>query len=194
VVDLPELSIDAGSRGLPTDADQRLSQLHQAHANALTLFLSKSTTDNRRATEELVRETLLRASRTLGQLDPDPMTVRPWLFTLARRVAIEFHRSRQARPFEAGVRGQGRAARTSGLTEQVPDGRVAVALKKLRPEHRRVIVELYYRGQTVQETASLLAVPEAAVKSHAHHALRALRSAMQTTTEVTPGPAGVPAQ
>ena len=194
MVNPTELPTNAGFRDVVTETDQRLTQLHRAHANALKVFLSRWTLDDRAATDQLVRETFLRASRTLGQRDLDPATLRQWLFTLANRVAIEFRRSQQRRLADSGGRGQGQATRGRGLTDQLPDGRVALASQQLRPEYRRVIVELYSRGRTVQEAAELLAIPESTVASHAYHALRALRSAMQTTTGATPGAARAPAR
>ena len=50
------------------------------------------------------------------------------------------------------------------------------ALDRLSPEHREVLVEMYYRGRTVQETAAALGVPPGTVKSRSYYALRAMRA------------------
>jgi len=55
---------------------------------------------------------------------------------------------------------------------------VLEALETLSPEHRDVLVELYYRGRSVVEAAAALGVPPGTVKSRSYYALRALRVTM----------------
>jgi RNA polymerase sigma-70 factor (ECF subfamily) len=52
------------------------------------------------------------------------------------------------------------------------------ALDQVTPEHREVLVELYYRGRTVTEAAQELGLPPGTVKSRSYYALRALRSVL----------------
>ena len=56
---------------------------------------------------------------------------------------------------------------------------VADALTRLSDDHRLVLVECYYRGRSVAETACRLDIPEGTVKSRTHYALRALRLALE---------------
>ena len=56
---------------------------------------------------------------------------------------------------------------------------MAEALTQLSPEHRAVLLECYYRGRSVAETATRLGVPEGTVKSRTHYALRALKLALE---------------
>ena len=56
---------------------------------------------------------------------------------------------------------------------------VADAMSRLSPDHRLVLVECYYRGRSVAETAQRLDIPEGTVKSRTHYALRALRLALE---------------
>jgi hypothetical protein len=56
---------------------------------------------------------------------------------------------------------------------------VAQALASLSPEHRRVIVETYYRGRSVTQTAAALGIPPAIVKARTFEALKALKRALQ---------------
>jgi DNA-directed RNA polymerase specialized sigma24 family protein len=53
------------------------------------------------------------------------------------------------------------------LTEAVRHG-----LERLAPIDRQVIIELHYGGRSAPETAAVLGISEAAVRSHAYHALR----------------------
>ena len=178
----PELPIDAGPDGLASEVDPRLHQLYQVHATTLYRFLSPWTRGDRCAAEDLVWETIGRASRTLDEVDADPAAVQLWLLTLARRVAIEFGRSGRDRPVPSGGPHDRRSATTSPVVGEVPNEQVAMALMRLSPEYRRVIVELFYRGRSVPETARLLAIPETAVTLRAYHALRTLGPAIKAMT------------
>jgi len=54
---------------------------------------------------------------------------------------------------------------------------VRAALTRLSPEHRAVITEMYLNKHTAVETAEILGIPVAAVKSRSYYALHALREA-----------------
>lgn len=56
---------------------------------------------------------------------------------------------------------------------------VADALRGLTPEHRQVLVELFYRRRPVSEAADALRIPAGTVKSRSYYALRALGIALQ---------------
>jgi RNA polymerase sigma-70 factor (ECF subfamily) len=56
---------------------------------------------------------------------------------------------------------------------------VADALRSLSDDHRAVLVECYYRDQSVADAARHLEIPEGTVKSRMHYALRALRLALE---------------
>jgi RNA polymerase sigma-70 factor (ECF subfamily) len=49
------------------------------------------------------------------------------------------------------------------------------ALDQLPAMHRSVLVEIYVRGQSVNEAAEALGIPPGTVKSRSYYALRALR-------------------
>ena len=55
---------------------------------------------------------------------------------------------------------------------------VRAALKQLSPEHREVLIEVYYRGKSVTEVAERLGIPNGTVKSRTFNAIRALRAAL----------------
>jgi RNA polymerase sigma-70 factor, ECF subfamily len=55
---------------------------------------------------------------------------------------------------------------------------VLAALRTLSTEHRRVLLECYYRGASVAEAAQTLGVPRGTIKSRTHYALHALRQAV----------------
>ena len=157
--------------------EQRMRELHQAHAGPLYRFLVRLTLGDATAAEDLLQETMLRAWRNLDRLPADIQAMRPWLFTVAKNLAIDMARARQVRPVEVHV-GDVSWVMSPGdsfdglLTQQT----LRQGLLKLSPEHRTVLVELYYRGASVAEAAARIGVPEGTVRSRSYYALRALRS------------------
>ncbi|RKR86729.1 RNA polymerase sigma-70 factor (ECF subfamily) [Micromonospora pisi] len=163
-------------------ATARMQALHADHAEPLYRFLLRLTWGERYLAEDLLQDTMLQAWRHLDRLPTEAEALRRWLFTVARRIAIDAARARQARPTEVGVTDMTQLAESTDATEGV----VAVqtvrrALPKLTPAHRAVLVELYFLGRSTDEAAARLGIPEGTVKSRAHYALRALRAAIGPT-------------
>jgi RNA polymerase sigma-70 factor (ECF subfamily) len=158
--------------------EKGLRALYDAHASVLLGYALRLTGGDRARAEDVVQETLVRAWRNIDRLDESVAPVRPWLFTVAHRVAIDAHRARRARPVEVGDE---MLAVLPGLDDvEATLDRVVVteALDSLSREHRAVIVETYYRGRSVAEAAQVLGVPPGTVKSRCYYALRALKLAL----------------
>ncbi len=158
--------------------EEGLRALYDGHAPVLLAYALRLTGGDRARAEDIVQETLVRAWRNLDRLDASAGPVRPWLFTVAQRLAIDAHRARRARPPETGDAG---LASVPGLDElEATLDRIGVtdALDSLSPEHRAVIVETYYRGRSVAEAAQVLGIPPGTVKSRCYYALRALKLAL----------------
>lgn len=154
-----------------------MRELYGMYGGALHRYLSGLCYGQPHLVEDLVQETLLRAWRNIESLNPDATTLLPWLLTVARRVAIDAARARRVRPAQSDD------ADVADLPIDVdPIDRVITAetvrqaLPRISPDHREVVIELYYRGHTIAEAASRLGIPEGTVKSRAHHALRSLRA------------------
>ena len=161
-----------------TRHEKGLRALFDAHASVLLAYALRLTGGDRSRAEDVVQETLVRAWRNLDRLDESVAPVRPWLFTVAQRVAIDAHRARRARPVEVGDE---MLAVIPGLDDlEATLDRVVVieALDSLSRDHRAVIVETYYRGRSVAEAADVLGVPPGTVKSRCYYALRALKLAL----------------
>ncbi len=156
-----------------------MQAIYDTHARPLYQFLLRLTFGDRLAAEDLLQDTLLRAWRHIERLPNDVTELRPWLFTVARNQAIDVARARQARPVEVGMNTLAWVpARGDAVERLLAATTVRRALRELSPEHRRVLVELYYRGASAAETAERIGVPEGTVKSRAHYGLHALRSAI----------------
>ena len=74
---------------MPEDDAELLRALQEEHGGALYSHALRLSNGDRQRAEDLVQETLLRAWRHPESLDPDRGSVRAWLFTTARHLAIE---------------------------------------------------------------------------------------------------------
>jgi RNA polymerase sigma-70 factor (ECF subfamily) len=112
-------------------------------------------------------------------MSPERGSPRPWLFAVARRVAVDAHRRRVARPTEVGEESLALVADPVDEVERALESwLVADALSALSPAHREVLLQTYFRGHTVAEASEVLGVPPGTVKSRTHYALQALRLAL----------------
>ena len=160
--------------------DERVLRLLYAdHAPALLGFVTRLTGSDHALAEDIVQETLLRAWRHPDVLDPSHGPIRPWLFTVARRLVVDAHRAKQARPSEVHGVELVDVSAPDDIERAIEGWVVAEALASLSVTHREVLVETYYRGASVKEAAATLGVPAGTVKSRAHYALRELRLRLQ---------------
>src|SRR5690606_15376938 len=74
--------------------------LHAEYGDALYGYALRLVGGDRQRAEDLVQETLLRAWRHPEALDPGRGSVRAWLFTTARHLAIDAWRRRSVRVSE----------------------------------------------------------------------------------------------
>jgi RNA polymerase sigma-70 factor (ECF subfamily) len=160
-------------------ADGRLEALYRLHSGPLLNYLVRLTLGDRRQAEDILQETYLRAWHFLQDSDETVENMRPWLYTVARRVLIDAGRKRKARPAEVIVTDLRQLPGSDDPIERLLIGQtVRAGLKTLDSEHRMVLVESYFRDRSVREIAALLDIPEGTVKSRTHYALRALRVAV----------------
>lgn len=160
-----------------TTAEHELAALQREHGRPLFALLLRLCDGDRQRAEDLVQETLVRAWQHPEALRAENFdSVRPWLLTVARRLAIDARRARQARPAEVGDAVLENARVISDHAERAAATLdVREAVKTLTPEHREVLVLVYFQGASVAEAAAALGIPPGTVKSRAYYALRALR-------------------
>ncbi len=149
---------------------------YAAHAGELYGFAVRSLGDAGLA-EEAVQETFLRAWRAGDRFDPQIGSLRTWLFAILRNVVIDLGRARAARPRVAGESGV--EPSVEPLEQALLSWQVEEALRRLGEDHRRVLVETYYRGRPYAEVAAELGIPEGTVKSRVYYGLRALRVVLE---------------
>ena len=161
----------------PAVAETLIRSLYEQHGRSLLAYTTRLTGD-RAAAEDVVQETLLRAWKHADDLVEGKGSVRGWLLTVARNIVTDRARARAARPAEVAAAVVDRSHGGDHAEAVVNTMVVLDALDQVSLEHREVLVELYYRGRSVTETAATLGVPPGTVKSRSFYALRALRAVM----------------
>jgi RNA polymerase sigma-70 factor, ECF subfamily len=151
--------------------DRDVREAYAAHAGELYGFAVRSLSDSGLA-EEAVQETFVRAWRAGDRFDPQIGSLRTWLFAILRNVVIDLGRARAARP---GVAEGGIEPTVDPLDEALLSWQVEEAMRQIGDQHRRVLVEAFYKGRPYAEVAEELGVPEGTVKSRVYYGLRALR-------------------
>jgi RNA polymerase sigma-70 factor (ECF subfamily) len=136
---------------------------------------------DRALADDIAQQTFERAWRHAGAFDGRRASVRTWLLTICRRLAIDSLRLRRAAPLDpeelasmlppsGGVQPEDRAI---DLTEL---GRVRRAVGSLPDEQRRAVLLSVLGGHTAQEIATSEQVPLGTVKSRLRLGLRRLRA------------------
>ncbi|WP_189316408.1 sigma-70 family RNA polymerase sigma factor [Streptomyces brasiliensis] len=152
-----------------------LGTIMREHRDGLVSYAEKLLGDHGLA-EDIVQETFIRAWRNIDRLLGMEGSVRGWLFTVTRHLVIDWVRKPHARREVIGVTYNDPVSGTDS-TERVHDALVTrPLLRRLSPEHRAVLVQIYLCDRSIQETAGILGVPAGTVKSRQHNALRKLRS------------------
>jgi RNA polymerase sigma-70 factor, ECF subfamily len=154
--------------------------LYDEHAGALWRYAVWLTGDRARA-EDVVQETLPRAWRHPEVFDDSEKSVRAWLFTVARNMIIDEHRTLRFRKEAVEPDGSGELERTGADEVNAALDRLLIgdALARLTLAHRAVVRRSYYLGWTTAQIADDLGIPEGTAKSRMHVALRALRHALR---------------
>jgi RNA polymerase sigma-70 factor (ECF subfamily) len=154
--------------------------LYEEHALALVNFVSRLVGGDRQRAEDIVQETLVRAWRNADKLDlQSGRRLRPWLITVARRIAIDEYRSGGARPEEVYDIDPDAFSTPDESERMVRSVTVMAALRELSPPYREILLHTYFYGRTVAQAAEYLGLPLGTAKSRVYHGLRALRSQLE---------------
>jgi RNA polymerase sigma-70 factor, ECF subfamily len=160
------------------DAEAAFRRLYAEHGPALLRLATALTGGDRHRAEDLVQETMLRAWTHRNNWDIQHRSSRAWLITTARRLAIDAHRARRARPQEVHLDEHLALAGGQRADAGVDDAGVRAAIAALPGPQRQVLAEVYYRDRSVAETARILQIPPGTVRSRTCYGLRALRRAL----------------
>lgn len=153
-----------------------MHSFYAEHEKALRHFTYQLTGHPQRA-EDLFQETILRAWLHADKLLDNAVSQRAWLFRVARNIAIDEVRHRRARPQEVYV-DIPTASVGDGTDRLLSRMEMVRHLRRLSPEHRTILMEVFYRGSTTKEAAESLQIPHGTAKSRLHYGLRHLRDGM----------------
>ncbi|WUV76058.1 sigma-70 family RNA polymerase sigma factor [Streptomyces sp. NBC_01477] len=159
--------------------EELMRALYREHAGALYAYVLRLVAGDRFLAEDIVQETLLRAWKSASRLDPAARSLRPWLITVARRIVIDGHRSRQARPPETSPAALDQLPANDEMERSLRLMTISDALQDLSEAHREALIATYFGGRTVNEAAEELGLPPGTVRSRVFYALRALRNALE---------------
>jgi RNA polymerase sigma-70 factor (ECF subfamily) len=128
--------------------------------------------------EDATQETIVRAWRALPSLrDPDRFDA--WLRRLLVNACRDEGRRQRRRGSEVALLPMHEPVAADASHALLDHEALERAFRRLRPEHRAVVVLHYYDGLTQLEVADAIGVPLGTVKSRLHHATRALRAALE---------------
>jgi RNA polymerase sigma-70 factor (ECF subfamily) len=119
--------------------------------------------------EEAVQETFVKAWRAAGTFDPQ-RDLGPWLYTIARRVAIDLGRRARRRPATTPLTPTTPAPDGPTLDQTWEAWQVRSALRDLPEDERELIRLIHYVGLTQSQVAERTGVPLGTVKSRSHRA------------------------
>ncbi|MCW2603320.1 MAG: polymerase subunit sigma [Pseudonocardiales bacterium] len=174
--------VSTGSARASRLDDREMRDLQAEHGVALRIVALRMCDGDVGRADDAVQEAFIRAWQHPEVLDASRGSTRGWLLTTIRRILVDAHRAREARPIVATdivPELPYRTAAVSDVDRMLEQTVVLDALAALAYPHREAIVECYYRGSTVVEAAQRLGVPPGTVKSRLFYGLRALRSALQ---------------
>jgi len=177
-------------RGLDQD-HTGFRAIYERYAPEVLRF-QKRLLGDRHAAEDAVQDTFVRLHRGLKAYD-GARPLRPYVFSVARNVAVDILRARAKRPrpealAEALVPGGAAAVDEASRGEE--SAAVAESLATLAPEHRSLLVLRHVHGLKLEELAEGLACTDRTIRNRLRSAAslleRELRRRGVLSKEVSP--------
>lgn len=159
-----------------------LRAIYEEHGQPVLAYANRLVRD-RHTAADVVQETFLRAWRHPEVLVRGPGRVRGWLLAVARNIVIDRARALAIRPQEVPdvaieLGGRGIAAEPDHADRVAAAVAVTSAMAGLSSDHQQVLRHLYWGDRSVADTAADIGISVGTVKSRAHYAIAALRTAL----------------
>jgi RNA polymerase sigma-70 factor (ECF subfamily) len=143
--------------------------------------------------EDVASEVWLTVTRDLDVFEGDERDFRGWVFTIARRRAVDWARGRARQPQVVHL-GEvdlvDPVATSSLLVDQADAQRAALGLmQELTDDQREVLALRVIVGMTVTETAAVVGKSDGAVRVLSHRALRSLAERLEAEKQARGAPA-----
>jgi RNA polymerase sigma-70 factor (ECF subfamily) len=148
-------------------------------------------TSRREQAEDLVQETWLRVLERAGKYDSQ-FRFEPWLFSIARNLAIDHVRRRQKSLAASDAQGSEASMELAAPDLDSPflaaakseDAvRIAGALGSLEPIYREALLLRFTEELSLQEIAQVAGAPVSTISSRIQRGLASLRSALEGETD-----------
>jgi RNA polymerase sigma-70 factor (ECF subfamily) len=133
------------------------------------------------AASDLAQDTWLRVLRGIAALR-EPASLRPWLFGIARRVAMDRLRRQYVQAVDADAVIEDLPAEEIDDSLESDLAAMEAGLSTLPLRERETLALFYLRELTIDQIAESLAVPAGTIKSRLFRARRLLRTAMTGAT------------
>lgn len=162
------------------------AELYNRHAPILLGVLFKMV-GQRQVAEELLQETYWRIWDKADSFDASRASFRTWMFSIGRRIAIDWMRRRSARPQqtdggEATERTLNQLPASADVVEDVQQvearDELQIALAELPEEQRDVIQLAYFKGLSRREIAATTGLPLGTVNTRVRLALQRMRGVL----------------
>ncbi len=167
---------------------QALGVLYDRHQQ-LVYRTAFAITGDAETAADLLQDVFLRLHRFAHRIDPR-RPLEPWLYRMTANLAYSWlkRRKRWLQPLEGVMEWFGGGPRRRMLQQRVERSaeweRVRLAMLKLPPQQRIVVVMYYINELSLQEIAAVLEIPVGTVKSRLHYGRQALRKALGLEGEV----------
>ena len=152
-----------------------MTELYHQYAGAVTT-VARGALWSDDLVADAVQQTFVKAWNARSDFDPE-RPFAPWLYAIARRVAIDIVRRERRRqspePNEVDL-----AVLPADLSDVWETYQVRLALDSLPPEERAVMRLHYFEGRTHSEIADALEIPLGTVKSRSQRAHGRLSEAL----------------
>ena len=136
--------------------------------------------------EDIASDVWLSVARGLDTFDGDDAGFRGWVFTIARRRAVDRTRHAARRPAVVPLDGvdaiDARATSSARVDHSDAVSAALELLAQLTPDQREVVALRVVAGMTVQETAAVVGKAESAVRVLCHRGLRVLARRLDAAT------------
>lgn len=133
--------------------------------------------DSDDSARDLAQDTWLRVLRGIASLR-DPARLRPWLFGIARRVAMDRLRGRYSRVLESDAALEELPAPEPDTDLESELTALASRVDSLPPRERETLALFYLRELSIEQIAETLAIPAGTVKSRLFRARQMLRDSL----------------